>query len=414
MNRALEPLQHSGFRWLLGGRFANFLGNAVAPVALAFAVLDLTGSVSDLGLVVGARSLANVALLLFGGVLADRLPRPLVLRGSAMAAALTQGVVAALVLTGTATIPLLVGLEAINGAVAALAFPASAALTPQTVPGHLVRQANAVLRLAINTALVGGAAVGGVLVAVVGPGWGIAADALSFAVSAACFARITVPRVVAADGAAERPLAQLREGWGEFVSRTWVWAVVVMAMFVNAAYSGGLVVLGPSVADDTFGRKAWGLALAAQTVGMIAGGLIALRWQPRRSLNLGVWLLLGAALPLLVLAEAPSLGVLSVSLFVSGVGLEQFGVAWDVSMQQNVPPDRLARVYSYDAVGSFVAIPAGEIAVGPVAHQIGVTPTLTACAVVVVVATAACLSSRSVRTLTRHDTVEPDVVTPVP
>ena len=400
---ALAPLRHRDFRWLLGGRFANFLGNAVAPVALAFAVLDLTGSVSDLGLVVGARSATNVALLLFGGVVADRLPRAVVLRGSALAAALTQAAVATLVLTGTASIALLMALSAVNGAVAAMAFPASAALTPQTVPASIVRQANAVLRLAINSATVGGAAVGGALVAAVGPGWGIAVDAATFAVSGICFTMIRVPDVPRSLEATTSTVAQLREGWGEFVSRQWVWAVVLMAMAGNAAYTGGVVVLGPAVADTSFGRRGWGLALAVGTVGMVVGGLVALRWQPRHALRWGTALGLTWSLPLLALGLSPTWVVVAAAMFVSGLALEQFGIAWDVSLQQHVPPDRLARVYSYDAVGSFVAIPVGEVAVGPLAGRFGVEPTLIACAAVVLVAVSAALSSRSVRSLTRLD-----------
>ncbi|WP_426561876.1 MFS transporter [Angustibacter sp. McL0619] len=402
-NAAAEPLRHSGFRWLLTGRFASYLGNAVAPVALAFAVLDLTGSVSDLGLVVGARSIANVLLLLFGGVLADRLPRALVLRGSSYAAALTQAVVAVVVLTHTATIPMLMVLGVLNGAVAGMSFPASAALTPQTVPGSLIRQANALLRLATNTALIGGTAIGGVLVAGVGPGWGIAVDAASFAVAGLCFSRIRVPDLPSSPGAATSTLTQLREGWGEFVSRTWVWVVVVAAMGLNAAYTGGIAVLGPAVADDSIGRRSWGIALAASTAGMLVGGLVSLRWQPRHALRLAVALSPLAALPLLALAYLPVLAALAAALFLTGLTFELFGVAWDVSMQEQVPAEKLARVYSYDAVGSFVAIPLGEILVGPIAHAYGVSTTLTWCAVLVVASSLFALCSRSVRTLTRID-----------
>jgi MFS family permease len=399
---ALEPLRHKNFRWLFGGRFTTFLGNAVAPVALAFAVLDLTGSVTDLGLVVGARSVTNVLLMLFGGVLADRLPRAAVMRGFSLAAAGTQGVAAVLVLTHTASIPTLVVIEALNGAVSALAFPASSAVVPQTIPATLVRQANALLRLGINAALVGGAAAGGALVAAVGPGWGIAADAATFALSALCFARVRVPAVPPSGDAADHPIAQLREGWSEFRRRTWVWAVVLMAMVVNAVYSGGVVVLGPAVADDTIGRRAWGLVLAMGTLGMLVGGLVALRWQARHALGVGVALMLAVALPLVALAELPHVWALAGVSFVVGVALEQFGVAWDVSMQEHIPADKLARVYSYDALGSFVAIPLGEMVVGPVAHAVGTRTTLLGCAGIAVVATLVTLASRSVRQLT-HD-----------
>jgi predicted MFS family arabinose efflux permease len=410
---ALEPLRHREFRWLLAGRSASYLGNAVAPIALAFAVLDLTGSVSDLGWVVGARSVTNVVLLLFGGVVADRLPRAFVLTASCVAAALTQGAVAVIVLTGTATVGWLIVLGAVNGAVSAMAFPAAAALTPQTVPEALVRPANALLRLSINSALVGGAAVGGILVAAVGPGWGIAVDAAMFATSGVLFSRIRVTDVHAASGEHEQPSTwrQLREGWGEFTQRRWVWAVVLQFMVVNASLTGAVAVLGPAVADDSFGRRAWGFVLAAQTVGMVIGGLVALRWQPRHALRYGVALTALTAVPLLVLAHAPSALVLGVTMLADGIAIEQFGVAWDVSLQQNVPADRLARVYSYDAVGSFVAIPVGQMLVGPIAGQVGVEATLTGAAVLVVLATVAALASGSVRGLQRSDvTAMEDVV----
>lgn len=402
--RAAEPLGHAAFRWLIAGRSTSYLGNAVAPIALAFAVLDLTGSVSDLGWVVGARSLTNVALLLFGGVVADRLPRALVLTASCAAAALTQGAVAALVLTGTATIPWLIALGALNGAVSAMAFPAAAALTPQTVPEALIRPANALLRLATNSALVGGAAVGGILVAAVGPGWGIAVDAFMFAASGVLFSRIRVADVHVVDDEAEPGTwRQLRDGWGEFTQRRWVWVVVLQFMVVNASLTGGIAVLGPAVADDSFGRRAWGFVLASQTVGMVVGGLLALRWQPRHALRYGVALTSLTAVPLLVLAHAPSALVLAVTMLADGIAIEQFGVAWDVSLQQNVSADRLARVYSYDAVGSFVAIPVGQMLVGPIAGQVGVEATLTGAAVFVVLATVAALASGSVRGLQRSD-----------
>jgi MFS family permease len=399
------PLRHEPYRWLALGRFANFLGNAVAPIALAFAVLDLTGSVASLGLVVGARSLANVLLLLFGGVIADRLPRPLVLQGSSYAAAITQGLVAASVIGGFASVPLLVVLSVLNGAVAALSMPASMALTPQTVPAAELRQANALLRMLVNAALVGGAAVGGLLVAVVGPGWGIAADAVSFLLAAVCYSRILVASTVPASGLRTHPIADLREGWSEFVSRRWVWVVVLQFMVVNAALTAGSNVLGPLIADETIGRQAWGLVLAAFTTGLVVGGLVAMRWQPRRALRLGVALTAVEAVPLLALAHAPRLPVLMVAMFAGGVAMEQFGVAWDVSLQENVPAERLARVYSYDMLGSFLAIPIGQIAVGPLAETYGVPATITGAAVLVVAATGAALCSRSVRTLERRPSV---------
>lgn len=392
------PLRYAAFRYLAAGRLVNMLGNGVAPIALAFAVLDLTGSVGDLGLVVGARSLMNVLFVLFGGVVADRIPRRVVLVGSNLLGALTQAAVAALVLTGTATIPLLLALSAANGIVSALAQPASAAATPQTVPAELIQPASAIIRLGMNASMIGGAALGGLLVAAVGPGWGLGIDALTFAVAAVAFTGVRV----AAPGTTRTGasiVADLREGWTEFTARAWVWVVVLGFMILNAALAGGVNVLGPAVADQTIGRSAWGVVLAAETAGMVVGGLIALRIRVRRLLLLGVACMFAESFLLLGLALAPTIAVLVTAGVAVGLAVEQFAVAWETSIAQHIPADRLARVYSYDMLGSFVAIPLGQVAVGPVAAAIGTRETLLLLAALVVLSVIGMLASPDVRRL---------------
>jgi MFS family permease len=403
---ALAPLRLSAFRLLLTGRTISALGNAFAPIALAFAVLDLTGSPGDLGLVVGVRTLANVLFLLFGGVLADRLPKHLLMVGSSLAAAVTQGAIATLVLTHVATVPLLIALSAVNGMAGALALPASASIVPQLVPADLRQRANALNRLSLNSAAIIGAPLGGVVVATVGPGWGIAFDAVTFVLAAICFALLRVPAPVADSPPAAPParsniFADLRTGWSEFIARTWLWVVVAGFCVVNASLSGGLSVLGPVVADDTIGREAWGLVLAADTAGMIVGAIVALRIRVRRLLLLGVACTAFELLPMLALGVTPHLGGLVAAGFVAGLAIEQFGVAWETTMQEHVPADKLARVYSYDMLGSFLAIPAGQVIAGPLAQSVGVEPTLIGAAVLIGVAVLGMLSSRDVRHL-RH------------
>jgi MFS family permease len=393
----LAPLRFAPFRWLTAGRTVDSLGNAIAPVALAFAVLDLTGSPADLGVVVGARSFALAAFLLLGGVLADRLPRRWVLVGSNAVGAASQAVVAALVLTHVATVPLLIALSVVNGAAGALAYPASAALLPQTVPAEAQQRANALARLGLNGAAMAGAAGGGVLVAVVGPGWGLAVDAVSFVLAGACFAAVDLPgAVVAATGGM---LAELHDGWQEFVARRWVWVVSLAFCAINAAESGGVQILGPVVADRTIGRAGWGLVLAAQIAGYLVGGLIALRLRVRRLLLTGVCGSATLVLPLVTLALLPHLVALIAAGFVAGVAVEQFVVAWDTSLQQEVPAERLARVYSYDALGSLVAVPLGQVAVGPLAGVVGVSPALLVCAAVIAVGVAFMLADPHIRSL---------------
>ncbi|RKT88598.1 Predicted arabinose efflux permease, MFS family [Saccharopolyspora antimicrobica] len=394
-----RPLAHRAFRLLAGGRTAAEFGNAVAPVVIAFAVLDLTGSVVDIGIVVGVRSLANVALLLLGGVLADRLPRSAILQGAQFGAAVSQALVAASVLFGFASIPLLVLLGAGNGAAAALSLPAAASLTPRTVPAHLLTQANALLRLGVNGGRITGVSVGGALAATSGSGAALVGNAVAFALAALFFRGVRLPHV-ALPGRA-RPLAEIREGWREFRSRRWVWVVVAQCMVINAVTAGALTVIGPVIADQTFGRAAWGLALAAQTAGAFAGGIVAARWQPKRALGFGVAVGMLEVLPLIVLSQPPSVLLLLPAMFVTGFALEQFAVAWEVSLQQNVPEDKLARVYSYDMLGSFIALPVGEVAAGPLAEGIGTAPVLLGGALAVLIVTGLALAVEDVRTLTR-------------
>jgi MFS family permease len=399
MKDTLAPLRYSAFRYVALGRLVAMFGNAIAPIALAFAVLDLTGSAGDLGLVVGTRSLVNVVFLLFGGVVADRLPRQLVVVVSCLLSFATQGAIAALVLTGHATIPRLIALGAVNGLTAAFFFPATSAVIAQTVPGEIRKQANALNRLGINASMIIGASIGGLIVARFGSGWGLAIDSLTFALAAGLFALVRVPTYRNVDAARSSTLHELRLGWSEFTGRTWVWVVVLAACFFNLAEVGAVSVLGPTVADASFGRQSWGFILAAQTAGMLAGALVAIRLRARRLLAIGA---VGCALPamlLAMLAFGTSVSTLIAAAFVAGIGLEQFGIAWETSVQEHIPPEKLARVYSYDALGSFIAIPIGQVAAGPLAVAVGIQRALLMAAGIVVLATLAMLASRSVRWL---------------
>jgi MFS family permease len=367
-------LRRPAFGRLVAGRTVSAFGSAFATVALAFAVLDQTGSAIGLGLVVGARTLTNVVLLLFGGVLADRLPRHLLMVGAAVAACLSQAAVAALILSHAATVVLLALLAAVNGGVSAVSLPASSALLPQTVRADERRQANAINRLLLNGSQIVGAPVGGLVVAAVGPGWAIAIDASTFGVAALCYAMVRIaPQAAPAPGpAANRDLLlDLRTGWTEFRSRSWLWTVVAGACVINACLGGGLNILGPVVADATFGRQAWGFVLAAQTAGMIVGGLVAMRIRVHRLLLLGTASTAALALPVIGLGAWPEAWLLVLLSFTAGVGLEQFAVAWETTLQEHVPGDKLARVYSYDMVGSLLATPLGQVTAGPLAALVG-------------------------------------------
>lgn len=396
---ALAPLRHAPFRWLVIGRTINMIGNAVAPMALAFGVLDLTGSARDLGLVVAARSATNVLFVLFGGVIADRLPRRFVMIASALSAAVTQGSVAVLFFTDHATVPVLMGIGALNGAVAAFSVPAISALQGQVVPDEIRQQANALTRLSINFVGVAGAAVGGLLVASIGSAWSIAIDAATFALSAVFFALVRVSDVRDKSQPRESTLHELRVGWREFASRTWLWAVVLGFTVINAMLAGAVGVLGPAIADETFGRTGWGIASAAELAGLFIGGLVVLRLKVRRFLLLGVLTMAGVVPFMIILGAAPYLPLVIAVALVAGLGIEIFGVAWETSMQRHVPADLLARVYSWDILGSIVAIPLGQVVAGSAADTFGTEGALIAAASLAAVAVAGMALTPAVRKL---------------
>ena len=372
----------------------------MAPVALAFAVLELDGSATELGLVLAFAILPQVFFLLVGGVIADRFPRHLVMVGSNLVAGVAQAAAAYLLLTGKAEIWQLAVIALVRAVASSFFFPAMQGIVPQTVPTEQLQSANALLRLALNATNIGGAALGGVLVATAGPGWAIAFDALTFLAAAA----ILLPMHVRA---AERDvevsfIRELGDGWREFRSRQWIWVVVLGFAFANAAWASGLNVLGPVVAEESLGgASVWGLVLGATGVGLVVGGLVALRLRPKRPLLVGVSAITLIIPPLVLLAIESPWPVIAVAALVSGIGIELFAIFWDTALQTHIPNEVLSRVSAWDAIGSLVLIPAAYAIIGPLADAIGIEETLWICAGIAFAAISAQLLSREVRELPR-------------
>ncbi len=408
-----HPLRHASFRWLVTGTTINLLGSGIAPVALAFAVLDLGGGASELGLVVGLYALADVGAVLFGGVLGDRLPRTVMMQGSAAAAAAAQGLVALSLIGGWSSIPLLAVLGMINGCLGALGGPSSSAITQQTVPADLLQRAISWRRIAQNVSMILGSGIAGLLVVWVGSGWALAFDALTFAAAAALFTRVRVAPV-AAPSAQQGLWGDVAAGFREVMRHTWLWLLILQALLYHLFYGGAQSVLGPIVVGDSLGRPAWGWALSTMMLGFVAGGLVTLRWRPRHALFIGTcFLALTAAFPL-AMAWSDSLLVVLLGAWLHGFGLEIFSVGWDLSIQEQVDPDKLARVYSFDMIGSFIARPVGLVLTGPVAAVVGNRGWLTVVGAVIVGSVLVALTSGDVRRLQRRQTAsEPELALPV-
>ena len=399
LRSSLSPLGERQFRFLFAGQLISLAGTAMAPIALAFAVLDL-GSASDLGFVLAAGWAPQIVFILVGGVWADRLPRNLVIVAANVVSGAAQSVIACLLLLDRAQLWHLIALQVVRGVATSFFFPASAGIVPHTVAATQLQQANALLRLSQNTTNIFGALAAGALVATVGSGWAIAFDAATYFASAAILTRMRVRGPLAAGQRSF--IGELMEGWQEFVSRTWLWTVVVAASVGNLVWVGGQAVLGPVVAKESLGGAAgWGGVVAGEAVGLVVGSLVALRWRPERPLFTSVILLGATPLFLAALAIPAGLPIVIAVAAIAGFGLEIFNVNWITTMHEQIPDEVLARVNSYDALGSFVFIPIGLTVAGPAADAIGVAGALWAAAGIAVFAMLGALLSRDVRQLTR-------------
>jgi MFS family permease len=398
----LGPLREREFRLLFAGRTISMAGSAMAPVALAFAILNtLHGSATDLGLVLTARQVPAVLFLLFGGVLSDRLPRHRVMVASNLVSGASQAVAATLLLASHAQLWELAALAALNGSSSAFFWPASTGIVPQTVSLPMLQQANATLRLALNATNIMGAAIGGLLVAATSPGWAIAFDAATYGLAALTIGAMNLPAGLRIEGSTV--LLELQVGWRDFWSRQWLWAIVLQFGIVNAVENGAVQIFGPTVAKEHLGGPAaWGAILTATSLGLVSCGLMMLRWRPRRILLVATLAVFPLVLPLLALAGPATLVVVIAAGFAAGFSVEIFGVLWDTAMQQEIPLDKLSRLSAYDALGSLILTPVALAALGPIGVALGTRATLIGCAALTIVATAPVLLSRDVRTLERR------------
>ena len=373
MHQSFDALRERQFRLLFTGQIVSLFGDALTGVALAFAVLDI-GSATDLGYVFAAKTVPLVGFLLIGGVFADRLPRRAVMLAADVVRFGAQGAVALLVLTHTAHIWQLVVLQAVSGTASAFFNPASTGLTPLTVSPERLQQANALRGLSMASTGIIGAAVSGALVASVGAGWALAIDAATFAVSAFFLAQLRLPPHVKL--AAQSFLGDLREGWREFASRTWVWVIVLAASFGNMM-SSIFVVLGAVISKDSLGGAgAWATILAALGVGSLVGGVVSLRVHVRHPLFFGSSLLGFLALPVGLLALRAPVVVIAAGALLAGGSNMIFNALWETALQQHIPPAALSRVSAYDWFGSLAFQPLGLVIAGPAAVAVGASTTL--------------------------------------
>jgi MFS family permease len=396
--RRFPVLAIRDFRLLLADRLLAPASAAFSLVGVAFAVLDVTGSTADLSYVLAAQIFPSLVFALAGGVVADRIAPQRVIVAANLMMALGEGGFGILVLAGQPRLWQMIGLETLTGAGMAMFYPASQALLPRLVTAHLLQEASAMSRLAMNAAQMGGAAAAGMFVAAAGPGWALATCGVGMVGTVPLLLAIRAP-------GAERTrhsslVRELREGWAEFISHTWLWVIVAQFSVVLAAWYGGFQVLGPVVARRYLGGPAaWGAITAAEAVGLIIGGLVSFRFAPRRPMLFVVLIGGACAISPLSLAMRWPLPMVCAAAAGLGITVEMMMVQWTVTLARRIPPDKLARVSSYDVLGSVMAMPAGALAAGPIAAAIGVFPAEYGAAALTVAACLLALLPREIRSL---------------
>jgi MFS family permease len=402
------------FRILLADRLLAPLSAGFSMVGVSFAVLNITGSSADLSYVLAAQIAPMLVFSLVGGVAADRFPPQWVIVAANLAIVAGEGTFGLLTLTTRPPLWSMICLEALTGTGMAMFYPASQALLPRLVPDALLQEASSISRLAMNGGQMTGAALGGLLVAAAGPGWAMTLCGLGMTGTVPLMLTLSRGAASAAGTPARAAEAsasmvrELREGWAEFRSHTWLWVIVIQFCVVMMAWYAGFQVLGPVVARQHLGGPAaWGAITAADALGLIAGGLVSLGFAPRKPMRFvvitgGVFAL--APLSLALVLPLPAVAAVS---FGTGILGEMMMVQWTVAMARAIPPDKLARVSSYDALGSMMAMPLGALAAGPLAAAVGVPATQFGAAALIVVVSALCLLPRDVRTISADQFAAP-------
>ena len=389
------------FRLLLAGQGLSWVGDAFHPIALSVAIVLAGGGAAELGAIAASAMGARLVCTLFGGVWADRLSPHRIMVVADVVRATAAAATALAFLLGHPPLVLLAALAAVTSGAGAFFFPAFVSLRPLVVPAAQRQSANAVISFLQSAAQSAGPLLAGLVVAHLGPVTGFAVNAATFVWSAVS---VTLVRA-RAERRTERSSvrAEIVDGLAEIRRHDWLWTGLLSAGMFHVATGVLVVLVEVTAVRDLGGARALGLVIAAQGVGGVLGGLLAMRVQPRRLL-LWAFVALGAfpLFPLAFFWPGHLAGILALGL-VANAGLMFFAVGWDTALQDSVPHDRLARVASWDILISFSAIPLGNVLAGPLSVRFDTAPIMLGVSVWMFVAGCWPIAVRSVRSFTHRE-----------
>jgi MFS family permease len=406
LRRRAGVLAVRDFRRFYAGYVTSLLGSSMSTVAIAWAVLESGASATGLGFAFAAAVVPQVLLMAIAGVVADRLGRRRVMLGADALRCAAQASLAGAVFAGRPALWVFVLLAWLVGTGEAFFTPAMDALTVEIAPRGQLGNANALFGLATSATRIAGPALGGLLVALTGPGVVVAADAASYSVSVLALSLLTIPGGTAvATPAGPRALwRDMAEGWAEFRSRTWLWVTTVQFAFFNLITWAPWMLLGPVMGRAYLGGAAvWGAIMGVQGAGAIAAALLSLGRRPRRPVVVATIGTFCYALPDVPMALHTSAVWVAAAAFCCGAGSAVSGTFSGTAMQQQVPPELIARVSALNIFPAYGVGVIGYAIDGPLAAAFGPAAIFGVGAVYGLLSSAVVLTLRSVRSVTWAD-----------
>lgn len=371
-------LKHRSFALLWSGQTISRLGDSLYRVALAWWVLEQTGSATAMGTVLVCSMTPMLVFLLLGGVAVDRLPRLRLMLGSDLLRGLVAGAVATLAFVQLLEIWHIYVASVLFGLVDAFFEPAYVAAVPEIAPQDALPSANSLTGLSRQVTGIVGPTLGATIVALGGTPTAFALDAASFLISAACLLPIPAPAAPGPPSAADRGIIRdLREGLGAVLGSPWLWITIALAALGNVTAGGPLAVALPFLIKDSLHADVGALGLfgTANSIGAVLGSLWlgrASRLRRRGTIAYGSLVLGGTAV--LVCGLPIGLPGLALAALIFGFSMAAFGLIWINTLQEMVPRDLLGRVSSIDFLGSFVLLPVGYALAGWATDLLGPAP----------------------------------------
>ncbi|MED7949714.1 MFS transporter [Streptomyces sp. BE303] len=386
------------FRYYFTARSAGLLSWAMLPVAISAGLLSGGYGLDTAGYAMAFLVGPFAGLVLFGGVLADRFTARRLMIAADLANLVAHVLLALLFLHGIDHLWQLYTLLVAAGTANAMFQPGSASTVP--LVARDVQGANGILRTSEALTGLGGPALAGVLVGFGATGWVMALSAVAYGTSAVCLAALRLGAVPAppSGGGLWHNLAV---GWREFRARTWLWGVIVIWMVFAVLSWGPQLTVAAGVVVPEYGASAFGLLNAALGAGTVAGGLLAIRYKPRRPLAAGAVAITTYPLYPLGIVLGWPVWALAAAQVAVGVGIGVWGVMWATSVQTQVPGEVLNRVHAYEVAGSVGMYPIGSALAGPAVDAFGTDRVLLVGVVVAFLTAVALLLTRPVRTLGR-------------